>query len=179
MHIGAHFILFYQDFILLISSSQRLHRWVCCRKAPYPGSMGVKRHLALWEGNLVSGALMIMASVKRALPDLAPLAVAPCQAPWIVGQTERGGMQSGKKRRNVTIRMLSWMNSLPTWFFLLWSCSIQWRLSLPKKVAPSCLPASFPWVKTWGWRSEDINSFREMVVAPLWVQNIHGLRFVV
>lgn len=55
------------------------------------GSMGVKRHLALWEGNLVSGALMIMASVKRALPDLAPLAVAPCQAPWIVGQTERGG----------------------------------------------------------------------------------------
>lgn len=82
------------------------------------GSIGVKRHLALWEGNLVSGALMIMASVKRAPPDPASLAVASRQAPWSVSQTE-GGMQSGKKSRKVSVRTPSWMNSLPTSFFFL------------------------------------------------------------
>lgn len=96
------------------------------------GSIGVKRQLALCEGNLVSGALMIMGSVKRALPDPTLLAVAPLQAPRGASQTE-GGMWSGKKRREVSIRTLSWMNSLPAWFFFLSSCSAQLRLSLPKE----------------------------------------------
>lgn len=51
MHIGAHFILFYQDFILLISSLQPFTLKGMLREGGLAqGAPGVKRCLASGEG---------------------------------------------------------------------------------------------------------------------------------
>lgn len=146
MHIGAHFILFYQDFMLLRSSLPRLHRWACCRAAQ---AQQEQETISLTRGEPCEGSISDHVKCAESSPDAAPLPVAPPRAPWNVSQAE-GGMEQGEKRVKPPFRTLCWMNLLLPCSFSSGAIQGNWGFFYPRDRVSSCLPSFIPWVKAWG-----------------------------
>lgn len=148
------------------------------------GSIGGKRHLALWERNLVSGAVMIMWSVQRALQIPLFWLWHLSKSPEMPAKLKGGWSRAIRGGNHPLGHYPGGTDFLPLFFFLSDVQSSPGVCYLRVRVL-SCLPNMIHWPKTWDRCalkrlicSQQVNFFSEVVVAPLWVQNFYGLRFI-